>query len=128
MSGRCRARVLVRSSEPSGTPSGQPLGRFRPDPDAVPTLGRPVHIGGVMATTGAAGDFPVPAETTDLAGFVRALRDIKVWAGNPSLETLRRRTGIATSTLSDAFSMQRRRLPSIEIVRALVEACGAGRA
>ena len=80
-----------------------------------------------MATTGAERDFPVPAGTTDLTGFVRALRDIKVWAGNPSLETLRRRTGVATSTLSDAFSVQRRRLPSLEIVRAIALACGADR-
>jgi len=70
-------------------------------------------------------EFPLPAQATGLAGFVRALRDVKVWGGNPSLETLRRRTGVATSTLSDAFSQTRRRVPSLEIVRSIVIACGA---
>ncbi|GIM93843.1 ATP-binding protein [Paractinoplanes toevensis] len=69
--------------------------------------------------------FPRPDETVDVAGFVRALRDAKVWGGNPSLDVLRRRTGVATSTLSDAFNLNRRRLPSLEIVRAVVIACGA---
>jgi hypothetical protein len=44
------------------------------------------------------GEFPVPA---DVAAFVRALRAVKLAAGDPSLETLRRRTGVPTSTLSD---------------------------
>lgn len=69
--------------------------------------------------------FPTPGEEADIGVFVRALRDVKVWAGNPSLEVLRRRTGVATSTLSDAFKMNRRRLPSIDIVRAVLAACGA---
>ncbi|RAK42194.1 NB-ARC domain-containing protein [Actinoplanes lutulentus] len=68
--------------------------------------------------------FPCPDEAADLAGFVRALRDVKVWGGNPSLEVLRRRTGVAASTLSDAFSVNRRRLPSLDLVRAVVLACG----
>ncbi|WP_213002438.1 ATP-binding protein [Winogradskya consettensis] len=69
--------------------------------------------------------FPVPYEPSGVAEFVRALRDAKVWGGNPSLEELRRRTGIASSTLSDALNTQRRRLPPLDIVRSLVQACGA---
>ncbi|QDO03793.1 hypothetical protein FNV65_53910 [Streptomyces sp. S1A1-8] len=61
----------------------------------------------------------------DVADFVRGLRSIKFWAGDPSLEVLYRRTGVATSTLSDALNPQRRRLPSLELVRSLVRACGA---
>ncbi|WP_217549491.1 NB-ARC domain-containing protein [Streptomyces sp. GbtcB6] len=61
----------------------------------------------------------------DVADFVRALRAVKLWAGDPSLEVLYRRTGVATSTLSDALNPQRRRLPSLELVRSLVLACGA---
>jgi tetratricopeptide (TPR) repeat protein len=72
-----------------------------------------------------AGQFPSPDDVVDVADFVRALRALKVWAGDPSLEVLRRRTGVATSTLSDAFNPQRRRMPSLELVRALVRACGA---
>jgi tetratricopeptide (TPR) repeat protein len=70
-------------------------------------------------------DFPVPDDAQDIAAFVRALRGVKLWAGDPSLEVLRRRTGVATSTLSDAFNPQRRRMPSRELVRAVVRACGA---
>jgi tetratricopeptide (TPR) repeat protein len=72
-----------------------------------------------------AGEFPLPDDVVDVADFVRALRALKLWAGDPSLEVLRRRTGVATSTLSDAFNPQRRRMPSLELVRALVRACGA---
>jgi tetratricopeptide (TPR) repeat protein len=60
-----------------------------------------------------------------VAEFVRALRALKVWAGDPSLEALHRRTGVATSTLSDAFNPQRRRMPALELVRLIVRACGA---
>ena len=83
-----------------------------------------VHLAAVssLRTTG---QFPVPDESPDVAEFVRALRAVKVWAGDPSLEVLRRRTGVATSTLSDAFNPQRRTIPSLELVRALVRACGA---
>jgi tetratricopeptide (TPR) repeat protein len=71
------------------------------------------------------GKFPLPEDPADIATFVRALRGVKLWAGDPSLEVLRRRTGVATSTLSDAFNPQRRRMPSLELVRAVVRACGA---
>ncbi|GAA2592090.1 tetratricopeptide repeat protein [Winogradskya consettensis] len=71
-------------------------------------------------------DFPLPGNAMDVAGFVAALHNVKVWAGNPSLEELRRRTGVASSTLSDAFSSRRRRIPSLDIVRAVIRACGGG--
>ena len=71
------------------------------------------------------GPFPRPADSSDAAEFVRALRSLKVWAGDPSLDVLRRRTGVAKSTLSDAFNPQRRRIPSLDLVRAIVQACGA---
>jgi tetratricopeptide (TPR) repeat protein len=71
------------------------------------------------------GEFPVPGDAPDIAAFVRALRAVKLSAGDPSLEMLRRRTGVPTSTLSDAFNPQRRRMPSLDLVRAIVRACGA---
>ncbi|MFF7603267.1 ATP-binding protein [Streptomyces mirabilis] len=67
----------------------------------------------------------MPQDDMGVADFVRGLRSIKFWAGDPSLEVLYRRTGVATSTLSDALNPQRRRLPSLELVRSLVRACGA---
>jgi len=72
-----------------------------------------------------AGPFPLPGDQADVAGFARSLRAVKVWAGDPSLETLHRRTGVATSTLSDAFNPQRKRLPALDLVLAIVRACGA---
>jgi tetratricopeptide (TPR) repeat protein len=69
--------------------------------------------------------FPPPEDAADIAAFVRGLRAVKLWAGDPSLEVLRRRTGVPTSTLSDAFNPQRRRMPSLAVVRAVVRACGA---
>jgi tetratricopeptide (TPR) repeat protein len=69
--------------------------------------------------------FPLPDDPHDVAEFVRSLRAVKMWAGDPSLELLRRRTGVATSTLSDAFNPRRRRMPSLELVRMIVRACGA---
>jgi tetratricopeptide (TPR) repeat protein len=69
--------------------------------------------------------FPLPDDPHDVADFVRALRALKLWAGDPSLEVLRRRTRVATSTLSDAFNPQRRRMPSLDLVRVIVRACGA---
>lgn len=78
-----------------------------------------------MGDKGATGGFPLPDPAAEIADFIRTLRAVKLWAGDPSLEVLRRRTGVATSTLSDAFNPQRRRLPSLELVRTLVRACGA---
>jgi hypothetical protein len=78
-----------------------------------------------VSDVGVAGPFPLPEDPDDVAGFVRALRSVKLWAGDPSLEELRRRTGVASSTLSDALSPRRRQMPSLDLVRVLVRACGA---
>src|SRR4051812_47928237 len=78
-----------------------------------------------MSTPGGPGPFPPPGDPHDVTEFVRSLRAVKVWAGDPSLQLLRRRTGVATSTLSDAFNPQRRRLPSLDLVRQILHACGA---
>lgn len=78
-----------------------------------------------MTSPETADAFPLPQHEMDVADFVRTLRAVKLWGGDPSLEVLSRRTGVATSTLSDALNPQRRRLPSLELVRSLVLACGA---
>jgi tetratricopeptide (TPR) repeat protein len=84
-----------------------------------------VDLGARASDLAATEPFPGPGDPHQVADFVRSLRAVKVWAGDPSLETLRRRTGVATSTLSDAFNPQRRRMPSLDLVRAVLRACGA---
>ena len=61
-----------------------------------------------------------------IADFILALRTLKVGAGNPSLQELQRRSGVARSTLADALNPRRRELPRLELVLALVRACGGG--
>lgn len=61
-----------------------------------------------------------------MAEFVQTLRALKVWACDPSLNDLSRLTGIPTSTLADALSSGRRRLPPLATVRAVAQACRAG--
>ncbi len=78
-----------------------------------------------MSSPGGPGPFPLPGDAHDVTEFVRSLRAVKVWAGDPSLQVLRRRTGVATSTLSDAFNPHRRRPPSLDLVRQILHACGA---
>ncbi|MCX5386826.1 tetratricopeptide repeat protein [Streptomyces sp. NBC_00083] len=70
---------------------------------------------------------PRPGEPAQSVGdFIRELRALKVRAGQPSLQELQRRSGVARSTLSDALSPRRRELPRLEVCLALVRACGAG--
>ncbi|MER7580649.1 tetratricopeptide repeat protein [Kitasatospora sp. NPDC097691] len=59
-----------------------------------------------------------------VAAYIRELRALKVRAGQPSLQALQRRSGVARSTLSDALDPRRRRLPRLEVCLALVRACG----
>lgn len=59
-----------------------------------------------------------------MAAFVRQLRVLKAWAGNPSLDRLRRISGLPRSTLSDALSPKRTTLPSLDLVLRYVRACG----
>ncbi|MQA25744.1 MAG: tetratricopeptide repeat protein [Micromonosporaceae bacterium] len=67
---------------------------------------------------------PDPSQVRSTVEFVRQLRLLKVWAGDPSYDELRRRTGLARSTLFDGLSLKRARLPSLDLVRRFVTACG----
>lgn len=67
---------------------------------------------------------PDPSAARDAAEFIRELRRLKGWVGNPSFQHLSRRSGQPTSTLADATNSQRVGLPRLEIVRAFVHACG----
>ncbi|WP_188316800.1 ATP-binding protein [Solihabitans fulvus] len=65
-----------------------------------------------------------PDAADSVATFVEQFRSLKVQAGNPSLNDLARRAGVPRSTVADAFSPQRHRLPRLELVTALVRAFG----
>ena len=67
---------------------------------------------------------PDPGLVGTVPEYVRELRRLKIWAGNPSLDQLRKLTGFPRSTLSDALNPKRSTLPAIELVRELVVACG----
>lgn len=67
---------------------------------------------------------PDPTTANSPAEFVDALRRLKIWAGDPSFEQLHRRSGVPASTLSDAVNVRRARLPSLEVVKRFVRACG----
>ena len=85
---------------------------------------------------------PDPASAADAADFVRLLGELRVWAGSPSLRTLRRLGGSIVSAAGDpidalpesttSYLLNGRglpRLPRMEFVEAYVSAClrAAGR-
>ncbi|MFE6869230.1 helix-turn-helix domain-containing protein [Kitasatospora sp. NPDC057692] len=72
----------------------------------------------------AAATRPDPGGATTPQEFVRRLRAVKAWSGNPSLRELERRTGLPRSTLSGDMSPRRTRLPPLDRVLALATACG----
>lgn len=69
---------------------------------------------------GAAG----PLAPASVAEFIAALRALKVQAGNPSFQELQRRSRIPRSTLADALKPDRGALPRLDVVTALLKACG----
>lgn len=68
--------------------------------------------------------YPDPVRAISVADFVDRLRRLKRWAGNPSLATLHRRTGLPRSTICDALRPHRTSLPRLELVRAFIRGCG----
>ncbi|HZE48739.1 MAG TPA: tetratricopeptide repeat protein [Jatrophihabitantaceae bacterium] len=67
---------------------------------------------------------PDPSSARDAASFVREMRRLKGWVGNPSFQHLSRQSGLPTSTLADATKSHRVGLPRLEVVRGFVAACG----
>ncbi|MEU4623363.1 ATP-binding protein [Actinoplanes sp. NPDC023801] len=67
---------------------------------------------------------PDVACADSVAGFVACLRELKLHAGNPSFEELRRRCGVPSSTLADALQPGRDRPPRLDVVQRFVAACG----
>lgn len=74
---------------------------------------------------GTGADEPDPSTARTVAEFVQTLRQLKIWAGDPSFKRLERLSGVPHSTLGRALDPTRARLPAIEVLRPLVQACGA---
>ena len=66
----------------------------------------------------------MPESTGGVSGYVAALRSLRIWAGNPTFQTLARRTEVPRSTLADALDFGRRTLPRLEVATAFTTACG----
>ncbi|MFV8128954.1 helix-turn-helix transcriptional regulator [Streptomyces syringium] len=71
---------------------------------------------------------PVPALAGTPQEFIACLRELKLWAGNPSLSRLEavafgRGIRLPRSTIGDALSRSRASLPNAFVVRSLVLAC-----
>lgn len=67
---------------------------------------------------------PLPDASGGVVGFVTSLRALKIYAGNPSLKELAKRSGVPRSTLADALNPDRSGVPRLAVVTGLVEACG----
>jgi hypothetical protein len=62
---------------------------------------------------------PLTAQTP--AQFTAALRQFRLWAGNPSLRKISRRSGTAASTLCSA--LRSTTLPTYAVVQAVITGC-----
>ena len=70
---------------------------------------------------------PQPAHTA--AQYIRQLRALRAWAGNPGHKEIARRGGnrrLAASSMYEALSPTRTTLPPLETVTAIVRACAPG--
>jgi hypothetical protein len=70
---------------------------------------------------------PVPWKASTPAQYVYQLRALRAWAGQPGRKEINRQSGLgmSSSTLYDALSPARTRLPPLEIVRAIVLTCAS---
>lgn len=66
----------------------------------------------------------MPEPAAGVAGYIAALRSLKIWAGNPTFQALARSSKVPRSTLADALDAGRRTLPRLEVVTAFAAACG----
>ncbi|MEV6236209.1 tetratricopeptide repeat protein [Lentzea sp. NPDC051838] len=65
---------------------------------------------------------PRPDDAHSIEELIAQLRVLKVWAGNPSLRTMEKLSGLARSTLADALSPRRKTVPALEVFRGLLRA------
>jgi DNA-binding SARP family transcriptional activator len=67
---------------------------------------------------------PEPLTAKTAADFVNALKDLRGWAGNPSFREMARRCGHAAGFSTICTALGKDELPSWDMVRAIVAACG----
>jgi hypothetical protein len=70
---------------------------------------------------------PDPWKAATPAQYVHQLRALRAWAGQPGRKKIVFASGqhMASSTLYNALSPSRTRLPSLEVVRIIVQACAS---
>lgn len=80
---------------------------------------------GVDSGAAIRGHPPQPPEGGTAEEFVRRLRALRAWAGQPNAGEIARRSRIrlADSTMYDALRRGRTRLPSLEVTQAIAAAC-----
>ena len=65
---------------------------------------------------------PDPSAVTTPQEYIRELRRLKAWSGEPSLRDLQRLTGLPRSTVAEALDFRRNRLPPLDRVLSIVMA------
>lgn len=68
---------------------------------------------------------PDPDAIRTVPEFLEALRQYRIWAGNPSFRTLSTRCRHRVSTTAFHKAMHADELPSLEVVHDFIGACGA---
>jgi hypothetical protein len=67
---------------------------------------------------------PDPLQAKTPADLVRALRQYRLWAGEPPLRTIARRAGIGTGASTICAALNAKTLPRLETVIAIITGCG----
>lgn len=67
---------------------------------------------------------PDPLQATTPADLVRALRQYRLWAGEPPLRAIARRAGTGTGASTICTALNATTLPRLEIVTAIIAGCG----
>jgi hypothetical protein len=114
-----KANSATRKSQPS---TRRPRDRTR-------TAGAPgPRTGGKGEVRDLVPGEPSPRRAATAAQYVRQLRALRAWAGQPGYKTILERSGVrsatlARSTMYDALNPRRTRLPALEVVQDIVRAC-----
>jgi hypothetical protein len=69
---------------------------------------------------------PDPLTASTPAEFIDALRQYKLWSGDPSWRTMAKRAGQAVVHSTMYAAMNGNALPKLEVVKAIVIGCGGG--
>ena len=67
---------------------------------------------------------PDPMQAKTPADLVRALRQYRLWAGEPPLRTIARRAGTGTGASTICAALNAKTLPRLETVTAIIAGCG----